>query len=118
MVVVLLGTDAKAQHHHVEEGRFGQLHATGTVVIAGAELQLVDATAVVVALQQRCVATTVAVGDRAGDPLKLRAFDAVQLNLDGAAGAAVGSIQYVCGQSSLGSGSLKSSENGPPLYRA
>src|SRR5450830_145129 len=102
MVVILFSADAKAQNHHVEEGRLWQLHATGTVIVAGAELQLVHTAAVVVALEQRRVAAAVAVGHGAGDQLQLRAVDAVQLNLDGAAGTAVSGVQNVCGQTSHG----------------
>ena len=102
MVMVLFGTDAKAQYHHVQKSRLGQLHPTGPVVITGAELQLVHAAAVVVALQQRRVATAIAVGGGGGNQFQLRAFDALQLNLDGAAGAAVRGVQNVCGQTSHG----------------
>lgn len=102
MVMILLGADAKAQHHYIQEGRLWQLHTTRAVIVAGAELQLVHAAAIVITLQQRRVATTVAVGQGGGNPFQLRAFDAVQFNLDRAAGAAVRGVQYVCGQASHG----------------
>ena len=68
----------------------------------GAELQLVHAAAVIIALQQGRVAAAVAVGHRGGYPLQLCAFDAVQLDLDCAAGATVRGVQNVCGQTSHG----------------
>jgi hypothetical protein len=102
VVVILFGADAEAQNHYIQEGRFRQLHTTGAVVVTGAELQLVRTTAVIIALQQGRVAAAVAVGHSGGNQLKLRAFDAVQLNLDRAAGAAMCGIQNVCGQTSHG----------------
>ena len=98
--MILLGADAEAQHHHIQERRLGQLDATGTVVIAGMELNLIDAATVVIPLLQRCIASAVAVGQRAGEQLQLRTFDAVQLDLDRAARAAVRGIQNVSSQTS------------------
>ena len=102
MVMILLGADAEAQHHYIQEGRLWQLHTTGAVIVAGAKLQLVYAAAVVITLQQRRVATAVAVGQGGGNQFQLRPFDAVQFNLDRAAGAAVRGVQNVCGQTSHG----------------
>ena len=103
MVVLLAGVDAEAQHHHVEEGRLGQADAAGAVVVAGVEVQLVHARAVVIALQHRRIATAVVVGGHAVDQLQLRAFDAVQLDLDVTPRTAVRGVQYMRSQTSHGS---------------
>ncbi len=64
------------------------------------EMQLIDATAVVVTLQHRCIATPVVVGQHGSEQFHLRPFDAVQLDLQRAARAAMRGIQNMCGQSS------------------
>ncbi|MNF91099.1 hypothetical protein D3C84_736910 [compost metagenome] len=98
--MILLGADAKSQHHDIKKCMFRQLYAAGAVVVAGIELQLVDTAAVIVTLQQRRVATAIAVGQGGVHQLQLLAFDAVQLDLDRAARAAVSGIQYMRGQTS------------------
>ena len=56
MVVLLIGVDAKTQHNHIEKRRIRQGNAAGAVVVACMEVQLVDAGAVIVALQNWRVA--------------------------------------------------------------
>ena len=98
--MILLLRNTEAQHHHIEKGRLGQLNATGAVIVPGVELDLVDPAAVIVPLQQRRVATTVAVGRCTGDQLQLRTIDTVQLDSDRAPRAAVCGIQNVSSQTS------------------
>ncbi|MNH23546.1 hypothetical protein D3C79_834480 [compost metagenome] len=100
MVVLLLLVDAKAQHDNIQERLGRQLYTASAVVVASAELQLVDAGTVVVTLQQRRVDAAIAVGQGGVHQLQLLAFDTVQLDLDRAARAAMRGIQYVCGQTS------------------
>jgi hypothetical protein len=54
-------------------------------------------------LQHRRIATAVVIGGYAVDQLQLRAFDAIQLDLDITPWAAVSGIQYMCCQTSHGS---------------
>ena len=71
VVVRLFGINTEAQYHNIQKGRFWQLHTAGAVVIAGTELHLVDPGAVIITLQQRRVATTVAVGQGRGNQFQL-----------------------------------------------
>lgn len=98
--MLLLGIDAEAQHYNIEKGLLRQIDAAGAVVIAGMEVQLINATAVFITLQNRRITTPVVVGDNTIEQLKLSPFNAIQLNLQFAAWATVGGIQYVRGQSS------------------
>jgi len=100
MVVILLGRDTKTQHHHIQECRLRQLDTTGAVVVARMKLNLVDTGPVLIALQQRRIDTTIAIGYRAGDQFQLRTFNAVQLDLDRAARATMCSVQNMCSQTS------------------
>lgn len=98
--MLLRGIDAEAQHHNIEKSRLRQYNPACTVIVARMEMQLVNATAVVVTLQHWRIATTIVVGFNAGEQLKLSTFNPVQLDFQRASRAPVGSIQYVCGQSS------------------
>ena len=100
MVVILLGVDAKTQYHHIQKGRFRQLHTPCTVVITGTELHLIYPGTVSISLQQRRVTTAIAIGPRCSDQLQLRTFNPIQLDLDRAARAAVCGIQNVRSQTS------------------
>lgn len=92
MVVILPGINAETQHHHIEKSRIRQRHTTGAVIVARVEVQLVDPTAVVIALQNRPIATAIVVGHHRGDQLLLPPLDPIQLNLDRTARATVRSV--------------------------
>lgn len=95
--MLLAGINAKAQHHNIEKRLLWQCDAAGAVIIAGVEMQLVNAAAVIITLQHGRITTTVVISDYSVEQLKLGTFNAVQLDLQIAARATMGSIQYVCG---------------------
>src|SRR3989338_325500 len=98
--MVLPGIDAGGEHHNIEKGLLRQFNAASAVVIAGMEMQLVNAATVILPLQHRRITAAVVVGDNAIEQLHLSPFNAIQLNFQFAAWATMGGIQYVCGQSS------------------
>jgi hypothetical protein len=95
--MLLPGIDTEAQYHYIEKGLLGQCDATRAVIIAGMEMQLVNAAAVIITLQHGRIATAVVVCENAIEQLQLSPINAIQLNLQFAARATMSSIQYVCG---------------------
>lgn len=95
--MLLPSVNAKTQHNHIKKGWLWQRYAACAVVIAGVEMQLVNATAVIIALQHGRIAAAIVVGDNAVEQLKLIAYNAIQLDFQLAARATMSGIQYVCG---------------------
>ena len=84
--MLLRGIDAEAQHHNIEKSRLRQYNPACTVIVARMEMQLVNATAVVVTLQHWRIATTIVIGFNTGEQLKLSTFNPVQLDFQRASG--------------------------------
>lgn len=86
MKVFLTCINAEAQHHLIEKGGLIQDHAPRAVIIASLEVQLIDAGLISLTLQQRRIATPIAVGEETDNMQQLLVFDPVQIDADGAAG--------------------------------
>jgi hypothetical protein len=99
--MLVLAGNTEADYDPVEEAGPGEIQAAAGKIITGVENQFILAPAELLVLQQRPIATPVAIGR---DPAKMLALvaDPKQVDHHSSAGPAIGGIQYMSGQTSHG----------------